>query len=91
MRSILERTRIERERIAAGLIRLGCEPYPSVGNFLAAKTPKPAGAVVEAMLADHGVLIGRLLIPGFEDYIRITTATSDDTDALLAGLEAVLA
>jgi histidinol-phosphate aminotransferase len=91
MRSILERTRIERERIAAGLIRLGCEPYPSVGNFLAAKTPKPAAAVVEAMLADYGVLIGRLMIPGFEDYIRITTATSDDTDVLLAGLEAVLA
>lgn len=91
MRSILERTRIERERIAAGLIRLGCEPYPSVGNFLAAKTPKPAGAVVEAMLSDHGVLIGRLMVPGFEDYIRITTATSDDTDALLTGLAAVLA
>src|SRR3546814_8203645 len=40
-RSILERTRIERERIMAGIARLGCEAFPSVGNFVSARTPKP--------------------------------------------------
>lgn len=89
-RSILERTRVERERIAAGLVRLGCELFPSVGNFLAAKTPKPAGDVVKA-LETRGIMIGQLGAPGFTDYIRITTATADDTDALLAALAEVLA
>ena len=88
-RSILERTRVERERIAAGLVRLGCEPFPSVGNFIAARTPKPAGAVC-AELEARGVMIGRLGAPGFDDYIRITTGTADDTDALLAALAEVL-
>lgn len=90
MRSILERTRIERERIAEGLARLGCEVFPSVGNYLAAKTPKPAPEVVAAMLKDHGIMIGRLMIPGYEDFIRITTATAEDTDALLDALGTVL-
>ncbi len=89
MESILEPTRIERERIEAGLVRLGCEVFPSVGNYLAAKTPKPAGAVVAALEA-RGIMIGRLMAPGYEDYIRITTATAEDTDALVAALEEVL-
>ena len=89
MRSILERTRIERERIEAGLVKLGCEVFPSVGNYLAAKTSMPAAEVVAALEA-KGIMISRLMAPGFEDYIRITTATSEDTDALLAGLTEIL-
>ena len=86
---IRDSTRIERERIAAGLARLGCEAFPSVGNYLATKTPKPAAEVVAALDA-KGIMIGRLMAAGFEDYIRITTATAEDTDAFLAALEQVL-
>ncbi|NQW08768.1 MAG: histidinol-phosphate transaminase [Alphaproteobacteria bacterium] len=89
MTSILERTRVERERIGAGLARLGCETFPSVGNYLAAKTAKPAAEVVAALEA-KGIMIGRLMAPGFQDYIRITTGTAEDTDALLAALDEVL-
>ena len=88
-RSILERTRIERERIAAGLARLGCEAFPSVGNFISAKTPKPAADVCAGLEA-RGVMISRLHAPGYDDYIRITTGNADDTDALLKALEEVL-
>lgn len=88
-RSILERTRIERERIMAGIARLGCEAFPSVGNFVAARTPKPAGEVCAALEA-RGVMISRLHAPGYDDYVRITTGTADDTDALLAALAEVL-
>jgi histidinol-phosphate aminotransferase len=35
-------------------------------------------------------MIGRLMAPGFEDYIRITTGRAEDTDALLAALEGIL-
>ncbi|MEQ9335323.1 histidinol-phosphate transaminase [Thalassobaculum sp.] len=88
-RSILERTRIERERIAAGLARLGCEAFPSVGNFVSAKCPKPPAEVCAGLEA-RGVMISRLHAPGYDDYIRITTGNADDTDALLAALEEVL-
>ncbi len=89
MLSIVERTRIEREKLEAGLSRLGCEAFPSVGNYLAARTPKPAADVVAALEAE-GIMIGRLMAPGFEDYIRITTGRAEDTDALLAALEGIL-
>lgn len=89
-RSILERTRIERERIIAGITRLGCEPFPSVGNFISAKTPKPPTTVC-AELEARGIMISRLMAPGFDGYIRITTGTAEDTDALLAALAEVLA
>ena len=88
-RSILERTRIERERIMAGIARLGCEAFPSVGNFVAARTPKPAGEVCAGLEA-RGVMISRLGAPGYDDYVRITTGNADDTDALLAALAEVL-
>lgn len=89
MISIVERTRIEREKLEAGLSRLGCEAFPSVGNYLAARTPKPAADVVAALEA-RGIMIGRLMAPGFEDYIRITTGRAEDTDALLAALDEIL-
>ncbi|GHD62719.1 histidinol-phosphate aminotransferase [Thalassobaculum fulvum] len=88
-RSILERTRIERERIMAGIVKLGCEPFPSVGNFISARTPKPPAEVCAGLEA-RGVMISSLHAPGFDDYVRITTGNADDTDALLAALEEVL-
>ena len=90
MKSIVERTFVERQRLEAGLARLGCESFPSVGNYLSSRTPKPAAEVV-AEVEKRGIMIGRLMVPGFEDYIRITTGRAEDTDALLAALEEVLA
>lgn len=90
MRSIVERTRVERERLEAGLVRLGCEAFPSVGNYLSARTPIPAADVV-AEVEKRGIMIGRLMAPGYEDYIRITTGRAEDTDALLDALAQVLA
>ena len=89
MRMTLEKTRIERERIEAGLRAFGCEIFPSVGNYIAAKTSKPAPDVVRMLQEDHGIMIGRLMVPGYEDYMR-TTGRADDTDALLAALPSVL-
>jgi len=94
MISILERTRIERERLDAGIRTLGFEPFPSVGNYLAARVPARCGMtaaeIVGRLIEEHGIMIGRLMVPGFEDYIRITTGRTEDTDALLAALEDML-
>lgn len=89
MKSIVERTFVERQRLEAGLAKLGCESFPSVGNYLSSKTPKPAADVV-AELEKRGIMIGRLMAPGYEDYIRITTGRAEDTDALLEALADVL-
>jgi histidinol-phosphate aminotransferase len=51
--------------------------------------PMPAAEVVAAV-ERHGIMIGRLMAPGYERYIRITTGTAEDTDALLAALKDVL-
>ncbi|MCP5150257.1 MAG: aminotransferase class I/II-fold pyridoxal phosphate-dependent enzyme [Ectothiorhodospiraceae bacterium] len=86
---ILDATRVERERIAAGLRELGCEPFPSVANFVTARTPRAAAEVV-AGLETRGVLISRLMAPGFEQYIRVTVGLPEDTDAVLDGLADLL-
>ncbi len=89
MTSILDRTAEQRERIVAGLKALGCRPFPTVGNFVTAETPRAAKDVVAGLLG-HGIMIGSLMAPGFETYIRITVGTAEDTDALLTALKAVL-
>jgi histidinol-phosphate aminotransferase len=87
---ILTQTAEERRRLDAGLRRLGCRPFPSVGNFIAAATDRPAADIVAA-LAARGIMISRLMAPGYQDYLRITVSTADDTDALLAALSDILA
>lgn len=87
---ILDETARERGRLDAGLRRLGCHPFASVGNFIAAASDRPAAEIVAA-LADKGIMISRLMAPGYENYLRITVSTADDTDALLAALADILA
>ena len=87
---LLEKTRIERERLVAGLTTLGAEPFPTVANFVTARMDRPAAGVVSALL-EHGVMIGRLMHPGFENYIRVTVGSPEDTDAFLVALGEVLA
>ncbi|MBO6562688.1 MAG: histidinol-phosphate transaminase [Nisaea sp.] len=87
---LLEKTRIERERLVAGLTELGAEPFPTVANFVTAKMDRPAADVCSALL-EHGVMIGRLMYPGYENYIRVTVGSAEDTDAFLAALKEVLA
>lgn len=89
VKMILDATKTERDRISAGLTELGCAPFPSVGNFIAAKCDRPAADIV-ADLQGHGILISSLMGAGYENYIRITIGDADDTDALLAALKEVL-
>ena len=36
-------------------------------------------------------MIGRLMHPGYENYIRVTVGSDEDTDGFLAALKEVLA
>jgi histidinol-phosphate aminotransferase len=90
MRMILENTARERERLVAGLKAFGSDPFPTVGNFVAAPMPRPAVEIIAAM-AERGIMITRLQAPGYDNYIRITVGLPDDTDAVLAALREILA
>lgn len=84
-----KRTAAERDRLAVGLKGLGLSPLPSAANFVAVRTPKPAGDVVGA-LARQGIMIVPVGGPPYDNHIRITIGTAEDTDAVLAALKAVL-
>lgn len=83
------RTAAERDRLAVGLGAMGLAPLPSAANFVAVRTPKPATEVVAA-LAARGIMIVPVGGPPYENHIRITIGTAEDTDAVLAALKAVL-
>ncbi|MBT5263718.1 MAG: histidinol-phosphate aminotransferase family protein [Rhodospirillaceae bacterium] len=89
VQGILDATAQERGRIVEGLKKLGFDPFPTVGNFVTAKGPNPAADVVGA-LEERGIMISRLMAPGYENYIRVTVARPEDTDALLAALSEIM-
>jgi histidinol-phosphate aminotransferase len=68
---------------------MGLAPLHSAANFVAVRTPKPATEVVAA-LAARGIMIVPVGGPPYENHIRITIGTAEDTDAVLAALKAVL-
>jgi histidinol-phosphate aminotransferase len=90
MRAIVARMARERDRLSLGLKRLGLNPLPSVGNFVTARTTRVSVDVI-ADLRDHGILIAGVPGSGYENAIRITVGTADDTDAVLTALEVILA
>ena len=83
-----KKTAAERDRLAVGLKSLGFSPLPSAANFVAVRTPRPAAEVVSE-LAKRGIMIVPVGGPPYENHIRITIGSAEDTDAVLAALKAV--
>lgn len=84
-----KKTAAERDRLAAALIGMNLAPLPSAANYVAVRMPKPAGEVVAA-LAKRGIMIVPVGGPPYENHIRITIGSAEDTDAVIAALKAVL-
>ncbi len=81
---------VERARLNAGLEALDLATMPSAGNFLSARLPIKGTEAAQG-LADRGIRIKAWYEPGYEDCIRATIGTAEDTDAVLAALAEVLA
>jgi histidinol-phosphate aminotransferase len=79
----------QRQRLSEGLAKAGCPPLPSVANFIAARMPLPAAEAVKAF-AQRGIMIGAVGAAPFENHVRITVGTSEDTDAVLAALAEIV-
>jgi histidinol-phosphate aminotransferase len=85
----IERIAAGRERLLAGLRELGVTAYDSLGNFVAidaSRFPGHAQALVAAML-EHRVLV-RVMD---ETIVRITVGRSEEDEAVIGAVEAVLA
>jgi len=82
LRSLLQRTIEQRQKLANGLQQLGCKPFPSGANFLTVGTPCPAGELA-ASLAAAGILVQDMPWPGHFGSIRITIGTNEDTEAVI--------
>ena len=89
VRNLLDDCQRQRQRLSAGFAAAGCPTLPSVANFIAAWMPMPAAEAVKAFAA-AGILVGALGVAPFENHIRVTIGTGDDTDAVLAALPQIV-
>jgi len=82
-----EHIRAERTRVSAELKSMGFEVLPSHANFVLATVPGGNGKQTYTKLKQQGILVRFFDKPGLQDKIRITIGTSQENNALLAGLK----
>ena len=95
-RAWFERTRARiiatRERLTQELRQRGLEVLPSQANFVFARKPGCGGAELAAGLRSQRVLVRHFAKPPrIADFLRITVGTEEQTAALLAAIDRVLA
>lgn len=88
-RGVWDMVKAERIRLTAELTKLGYEILPSQGNFVLATVPGGNGKQAYQRLRQQGILVRFFDRPGLQDKIRITVGTSNENNALLAGLESL--
>ncbi len=81
--------RAERARLADELSAMGWDVLPSQANFLLAVAPDRRGREAYLGLKRQGILVRFFDKPGLDDKIRITIGTSQENNALLAGIRAL--
>lgn len=80
----------ERERVSGELGRLGFDVIPSRANFVLASVPGGDGKSFYSGLKQQGVLVRHFDQAGLEDKLRITIGTSQENDALLGAIKALM-
>lgn len=81
--------RNERRRVTNVLTELGWEVLPSHANFVLATPPEGRGREMYLGLKEHGILVRYFDLPGLNDKVRITIGSSQENNALLAGVKAL--
>jgi histidinol-phosphate aminotransferase len=90
-RQTWEHIRSERQRLTEELTAMGWSVLPSRANFVLATVPNGDGKVAYLGLKHQGILVRYFDKPGLHDKIRITVGTSQENNALLAGIRALAA
>lgn len=88
----VERTAQARADYTRRLGGLGYPVLPSAANFVTFRCPDPyaASALAEG-LAERGILVRRLAVPGLSDHVRISVGPRRQRDGVLAALRARIA
>ncbi|HZZ43477.1 MAG TPA: histidinol-phosphate transaminase [Tepidisphaeraceae bacterium] len=86
-----DHVKAERQRVSSELTQMGWKILPSQTNFILAATPSGNGKAAYQGLKQQGILVRFFNKPGLSDKIRITIGTSQENNALLAGLKALSA
>jgi histidinol-phosphate aminotransferase len=90
-RKTWEHVRSERERLTDELTAMGWRILPSRANFILATAPDGDGRRVYLGLKAQGILVRYFDQPGLRDKVRITVGTSQENNALLGGIKALMA
>jgi histidinol-phosphate aminotransferase len=79
-----------RARLNRGLALFGFDVLPSSANFVFARHPGHAGAVLAAALRQRAVIVRHFPAPRISNYLRITVGTNAQIDRLLSALSDIL-
>ncbi len=88
------RIRDARDRLLRRLREVaGLRVFPSAANFVLIRClERPAAEVFRRLVDEHGILVRDVsAAPGLEGCLRITAGTTDDVDAVVEALRAILA
>jgi len=81
----------ERERLTAKLAKIPfLKPYPSQSNFILCRVSGRDAAELKAALSANGILVRYYTSAGLADCIRISVGRPEDSERLLAVLEAMI-
>jgi histidinol-phosphate aminotransferase len=81
--------REERQRVSSELTQLGWTVLPSQANFILASAPNGKGREAYLGLKEQGILVRYFNLPGLTDKIRISIGSSQENNALIAGVMAL--
>ncbi len=87
MRESVKKITKTRERLTAGLHKMGFDVYPSESNFLLARPPDGNARKMYEELKRRKILVRYFPLRRLEDRLRITIGTDVEIDALLRELE----
>jgi histidinol-phosphate aminotransferase len=79
-----------RERVAAGLARLGFKVCPSQTNFLLVRPPRFPAEQWLGLLRQRKVLVRWFSSADVRDFLRISIGTDAEMNSLLEAVRAVL-
>ncbi len=86
-----EHVRSERLRLSSELAQLGWTVLPSQANFILAEAPNGRGRDAYLGLKQQGILVRYFDKPQLAAYVRITVGRSEENNALLGGIKALMA
>lgn len=79
---------VEKEKVMKFLRKLGCEPYPSVANFIMFKISDSETVAKE--LLTQGIIIRNLSGWGLKDCLRVTISTRAENKLFMKALETIV-